>query len=109
MEQWMPIFKVVDKTVKLSTRGKIDFIDLSETVQQAVALIKDIKVFLEQLAPKRRNYASFRRPFTFTLHAATSRENPAVNRGASGVWDWQSLLYVETDVSQGKEPLLFKL
>ena len=75
-----PNFKVHNKTQKFTTKGEIDFIDLSEKIQQEVnasgikngivhvfaphatgvliltenddALLDDIRVFLEELAPK---------------------------------------------------------
>src|SRR5674476_356572 len=80
----MSTFKVVNKIYKFKTRGEIDFIDLSDKVQKEVAdseirngivhvfsphatgilvltendyaLLEDIKVFLEELAPKHRQY-----------------------------------------------------
>jgi len=76
----MPNFKVHNKTFKFATRGEIDFVDLSDKIQEEVAisgikngivhvfaphatgililtendgaLLEDIKVFLEELAPK---------------------------------------------------------
>jgi secondary thiamine-phosphate synthase enzyme len=78
-------FKVINKIYKFATQGEIDFIDLSDRVQEEVsnsgvkngivhvfaphatgvliltendyALLSDIKVFLEELTPKQRTYA----------------------------------------------------
>jgi secondary thiamine-phosphate synthase enzyme len=80
----MPEFKVVNSSISFSTKGEIDFIDLSNKIQEAVskskiqngivhvfaphatgililtendpALLNDIKVFLEELAPKNKEY-----------------------------------------------------
>jgi hypothetical protein len=57
MEPWMPIFKVVNKTVKFSTNGEIDFIDLSETVQQAGA-DSEIKLALSTFLHQRNRILS---------------------------------------------------
>ena len=76
----MSNFKVINKSYTFSTRGEIDFIDLSDRIQEEVAssgikngivhvfaphatgvliltendyaLLEDIKAFLEELAPK---------------------------------------------------------
>ena len=77
-------FKVVNKSFSFSTKGEIDFVDLTDKVQEVVAesgvsngivhifaphatgilvltendyaLRNDIKAFLEEIVPKRRAY-----------------------------------------------------
>jgi secondary thiamine-phosphate synthase enzyme len=81
----MSNFRVINKTHRFKTRGEIDFVDLSDKVQEEVnksqiqngiahvfaphatgilvltendpALLEDIKGFLEDLATKHANYA----------------------------------------------------
>lgn len=97
----MPNFKVINKTYKFTTQGEVEFIDLSSKVQEEVsnseiknglvhvfaphatgtliltendsALLNDIKVFLEELAPKHRAY---QHP---AVHASSARQDPAGN------------------------------
>ena len=123
----MPNFKVTNKTLHFSTRGEIDFIDLSDQVQQEVsssgiqngiahifaphatgililtendpALLSDIKTFLQELAPNNKNYQH-----TSNAHAhlrsmllPPDKTLPVVN-GRVEFGTWQSLLFVETDV-----------
>jgi len=120
-------FKVINKTLQLRTKGEIEFIDLSERVQHAVdeseikngvvhvfaphatgvliltendrALLEDTKVFLEELAPKNRNY---RHPSNAHAHLRSMLLPPdktlPVIDGRVEFGTWQSLLFVETDV-----------
>jgi secondary thiamine-phosphate synthase enzyme len=123
----MSTFKVVNKIYKFKTRGEIDFIDLSDKVQKEVAdseirngivhvfsphatgilvltendyaLLEDIKVFLEELAPKHRQY---QHPSNAHSHLRSmilppDKTLPIVNGGVE-FGTWQSLLFVETDV-----------
>ena len=98
----MSNFKVVNKIYKFNTRGEIDFVDLSDKVQKEVAdseirngivhvfsphatgilvltendyaLLEDIKVFLEELAPKhKRVSASLKCSFSFAFNASSTR------------------------------------
>jgi len=126
-EQEMSTFKVVNKTYSFRTRGEIDFIDLSDRIQEEVArsgvkngivhvfaphatgvliltesdyaLLEDIKVFLEELAPKRRSY---QHPSNAHSHLRSmllppDKTLPVIN-GRVEFGTWQSLLFVETDV-----------
>jgi secondary thiamine-phosphate synthase enzyme len=120
-------FKCVNKKIKLHTKGEIDFIDLSETVNNIVqttgirngivhvfaphatgilaltendpALLDDIKKFLEELAPKSGNYAH---PSNAHSHLRSMLLPPdktlPVIEGEVVFGTWQSLLYIETDV-----------
>jgi secondary thiamine-phosphate synthase enzyme len=123
----MSNFKVVNKIYKFNTRGEIDFVDLSNKVQKDVvdseirngivhvfsphatgiivltendvALLEDIKVFLEELVPKHMQY---QHPSNAHSHLRSmilppDKTLPIVN-GIVEFGTWQSLLFVETDV-----------
>ena len=120
-------FKVFNKTIKFTTKEEIDYIDLSETAQEVVsaskvkngiahifaphatgililtenddALLEDIKIFLEELVPRRKNY---HHPSNAHAHLRSMLLPPdktlPVIDGRIEFGTWQSLLYVETDV-----------
>jgi len=123
----MSNFKVVNKTLSFSTKGEIEFIDLSDRVQQEVsragirngivhvfaphatgvlilnendyALLNDIKAFLQELIPKHGNY---QHPSNAHAHLRSmllppDKTLPVIN-GRVELGTWQSLLFVETDV-----------
>ena len=123
----MSNFVVINKTVKFRTRGEIDFVDLSDKVRQEVttssirngvvhvfsphatgilvltendaALLEDIKVFLEELAPK---HGSYQHPSNAHSHLRSmllppDKTLPIVDSEVQ-FGTWQSLLFVETDV-----------
>jgi len=123
----MSNFRIVNKFCKFNTRGEIDFIDLSDKIQKEVtdseirngivhvfsphstgiivltenddSLLEDIKVFLEELAPKDRQY---QHPSNAHSHLRSmifppAKTLPLVN-GMIEFGTWQSLLFVETDV-----------
>lgn len=123
----MANFKVHKKNCKFTTRGEIDFIDLSDKVQEEVAnsavkngivhvfaphatgililtekddaLLEDIKVFLEELAPK---HGSYQHPSNAHSHLRSMLLPPdktlPVIDGRVEFGTWQALLFVETDV-----------
>ena len=123
----MSNFKVINKTYKFTTQGEIDFIDLSDKVQEEVsssgikngvvhvfsphatgvliltenddALLDDIKVFLEELAPKNKAY---HHPSNAHAHLRSMLLPPdktlPIMDGRVVFGTWQSLLFVETDV-----------
>jgi len=120
-------FKVFNKTIKFTTKGEIDYKDLSEEAQEVVsaskvkngiahifaphatgililtenddALLEDIKIFLEELVPRRKNY---HHPSNAHAHLRSMLLPPdktlPVIDGRIEFGTWQSLLYVETDV-----------
>jgi secondary thiamine-phosphate synthase enzyme len=123
----MSNFRIVNKFCKFKTRGEIDFVDLSDKIQKEVtdseirnglvhvfaphatgiiiltenddALLEDIKLFLEELAPKHRQY---QHPSNAHSHLRSmvlppDKTLPIVN-GMVEFGTWQSLLFVETDV-----------
>ena len=134
----MANFKVVNKIIKIKTRGEIDFIDLSQTVNQTVqasqikngvahvfaphatgilvltendpALLDDIKIFLEQLAPKKGKYYH---PSNAHSHLRSMLLPPdktlPIVEGEVVFGTWQSLLYVETDVYPRERTILIQV
>ena len=123
----MSDFKVVNKSYTFKTEGEVEFIDLSDRIQEEVArsgiknglvhvfaphatgvliltendyaLLEDIKVFLEELAPKHHSY---QHPSNAHSHLRSilfppDKTLPVIN-GRVEFGTWQSLLFVETDV-----------
>jgi len=119
--------KVFNESFRFSTRGEIDFADLTDQVQNIVAnsgvknglahvfaphatgililteyepsLMADLKNFLEKLIPKR---GSYRHPSNAHSHLRSvflcpDRTLPIVD-GRVVLGTWQSLVFVETDV-----------
>ena len=123
----MPDFKVINKTYKFTTQGEIDFIDLSDKVQEEVSgsgvkngivhvfaphatgililtendysLLNDIKVFLEEMIPKQGAYAhpSNAHSHLRSMILPPDKTLPIID-GQVEFGTWQSLLFVETDV-----------
>jgi secondary thiamine-phosphate synthase enzyme len=122
----MSSFRVVNKTFHFRTQGEIDFIDLSEKVQEEVkntqikngilhvfaphatgililtendpALINDIKGFLEDFIPR----SKYQHPSNAHSHLRSmllppDKTLPIIN-GRVEFGTWQSLMFVETDV-----------
>jgi len=123
----MSNFKVVNKTHRFTTQKAIDFVNLSDTVQQQVtqsgikngvvhvfaphatgililtendyALLNDIKVFFEEITPKN---AAYEHPSNAHSHLRSmvfppDKTLPVVD-GQVMFGTWQSLFFVETDV-----------
>ena len=123
----MSTFEVFNTTLTFSTKGEIEFIDLSERVQEAVAkskirtgivhvfaphatgililtendpaLLEDIQELLERIAPKQKTYSH---PSNAHAHLRSimfppDKTLPVVN-GLVEFGTWQSLIFVETDV-----------
>ena len=131
-------FKVVNKRFSFSTKGEIDFVDLTDQVQEVVAdsaikngvvhvfaphatgilvltendyaLLNDIKAFLEKIAPKRGGY---QHPSNAHSHLRSmllppDKTLPIVD-GHVEFGTWQSLLFVETDVYPRKRTLIMQV
>jgi secondary thiamine-phosphate synthase enzyme len=123
----MSNFIVVNKSLSFRTKGEIDFVDLTDQVQQEVtestvkngivhvftphatgilvltendpALLNDIKMFFEKIVPKHANY---QHPSNAHSHLRSmllppDKTLPIIN-GNVEFGIWQSLLFVETDV-----------
>jgi len=119
--------KIFNETFTFSTRGEIDFIDLTGRVQEVVSrsgirnglvhvfaphatgviiltehepsLDNDIRNFLEKIIPKR---ASYQHPSNAHSHLRSmllcpDRTLPVID-GRVVLGTWQSLVFVETDV-----------
>jgi secondary thiamine-phosphate synthase enzyme len=131
-------FKVVNTTHTFSTTGEIDFIDLTDMIQEAVTesdikngvvhvfaphatgilvltendygLLEDIKALLEEIAPKRKAY---RHPSNAHAHLRSMLLPPdktlPVIDGRVEFGTWQSLLFVETDVYPRRRTLIIQV
>lgn len=130
--------KFLNESFKFSTRGEIDFIDLSSRVEEIVrksgvknglvhvfaphatgililteyesALLNDIKDALERLIPKR---GSYHHPSNAHSHLRSAllcpdRTLPIVD-GRVAFGTWQSLLFVETDVYPRKRTVIVQV
>jgi secondary thiamine-phosphate synthase enzyme len=123
----MPEFKIITTSHSFSTKGEIDFIDLTDMVQTAVAksgiknglvhvfaphstgililtendygLLNDIKAFLEEIVPKRKayNHPSNAHAHLRSVLLPPDKTLPIID-GRVEFGTWQSLLFVETDV-----------
>ena len=131
-------FKVHNKTYKFTTQGEIDFIDLSDKIQEEVnksaikngivhvfaphatgvliltenddVLLEDIKVFLEELAPKNEEY---QHPSNAHSHLRSmilppDKTLPVID-GNVEFGTWQSLLFVETDVYPRERTIIIQV
>ncbi len=119
--------RIVNESLKLSTRGEINFVDISHMVQDVVAksgikngiahvfaphatgvlvlteyepsLVEDIRNMLEQLFPKRGEYAH---PSNAHAHLRSMLFSPdktlPVIDGQLALGTWQSIVFIETDV-----------
>jgi secondary thiamine-phosphate synthase enzyme len=131
-------FKVVNKRFSFSTKGEIDFVDLTDQVQEVVAdsaikngvvhvfaphatgilvltendyaLLNDIKAFLEKIAPKR---GAYQHPSNAHSHLRSMLLPPdktlPIIDGHVEFGTWQSLLFVETDVYPRKRTLIMQV
>jgi secondary thiamine-phosphate synthase enzyme len=119
--------KILNETFTFSTRGEIDFVDLTSKVEEVVSrsgirnglvhvfaphatgviiltehessLDNDIRDFLEKIIPKR---AGYRHPSNAHSHLRSmllcpDRTLPVID-GRLVLGTWQSLVFVETDV-----------
>jgi secondary thiamine-phosphate synthase enzyme len=134
----MSDFKVANSKITFSTRGEIDFIDLSDKIQEAVsksniqnglvhvfaphatgililtendpALLSDIKELLEELAPKHKGY---QHPSNAHAHLRSVLMPPdrtlPVIEGHVEFGTWQSLMFVETDVYPRKRTVIIQV
>lgn len=134
----MPDFKVVTVRHVISTKGEIDFIDLTNTVQSAVeksgikngfahvfsphatgvliltendyALLRDIEAFLEELVPRNKGYSH---PSNAHAHLRSMLLPPdktlPIIDGEVEFGTWQSLLFVETDVYPRRRTVVIQL
>ena len=134
----MSSFKVVNRSYSFKTNCEIDFIDLSDKIQQEVsltsiqnglvhifaphatgililtendnALLEDIKMLLEELAPKHKayNHPSNAHSHLRSILFPPDKTLPIVD-GNVTFGTWQSLLFVETDVYPRKRTIIIQV
>ncbi|RLG90087.1 YjbQ family protein [Candidatus Bathyarchaeota archaeon] len=130
--------KIINETYTFSTKGEIDFVDLTQKVHEVVArsgvknglvhvfaphatgililteneygLLNDIKSFLEKIIPKRGGY---QHPSNAHSHLRSmllppDKTLPIVN-GQVSFGTWQSLLFVETDVYPRRRTVIIQV
>lgn len=130
--------KVFNTTYSFSTKGEVEFVDLSDKIQDALvesgvrngivhvfaphatgililtesdyALLEDIKEMLERLAPRNKNY---RHPSNAHSHLRSmllppDKTLPIVD-GRIEFGTWQSLLFVETDVHPRRRTIIIQI
>ena len=130
--------RIVNESLTFSTKGEIDFIDLTHKVQEVVrgtgiknglvhvfaphatgiivlteyepSLLNDIRSVLEKLAPK---HGSYRHPSNAHSHLRSillppDRTLPLVD-GRVVVGTWQSLLFIETDVHPRRRTVIVQV
>ena len=123
----MADFKVYSTNISFATKGEIEFIDLTDQVQGAVAksgiknglvhvfaphatgviiltenergLLEDIRRFLEMTVPRNKGYAhpSNAHSHLRSMLLPPDRTLPVID-GRVEFGTWQSLMFVETDV-----------
>ncbi len=131
-------FRVFNVTRSFSTRGEVEFVDLSDWVREVVGesgvrnglvhvfaphatgvliltenedgLLDDVRRFLERLVPKGARYDH---PSNAYAHLRSilfppDRTLPVVD-GRVGFGAWQSLLFVETDVHPRRRTVVFQV
>jgi secondary thiamine-phosphate synthase enzyme len=134
----MSNFKVLNTSFSFSTKGEIDFIDLTDKVQEAVSksgvknglvhvfaphatgililteseygLLNDIKAFLEKIIPK---HGAYRHPSNAHAHLRSvllppDKTMPIVD-GHVEFGTWQSLVFVETDVHPRRRTVIIQI
>jgi secondary thiamine-phosphate synthase enzyme len=120
-------FRVVNASYSFSTRGEVEFVDLTDRVQEAAVssgvrngivhvfaphatgilvltenddnLLSDIKALLEQLVPRNAKYAHPSNAYSHlrSVLLPPDKTLPLID-GRIEFGMWQSLLFVETDV-----------
>jgi secondary thiamine-phosphate synthase enzyme len=134
----LPNFKVFNTSISFSTKGEIEFIDLTGKVQEAVAqsgitngivhvfaphatgililteneysLQNDIKAFLEEIIPK---YRAYNHPSNAYAHLRSvllppDKTLPVID-GRVEFGTWQSLVFIETDVHARRRTVIFQV
>jgi secondary thiamine-phosphate synthase enzyme len=134
----MPGFKVFSMMYGFSTRGAVEFVDLTGRVGEAVlksgvrnglvhvfaphatgvlilteneaGLLDDIREFFERLVPKGGGYEHPSNAFAHlrSILFPPDRTLPVVD-GRVVFGTWQSLLFVETDVSPRRRTAVFQV
>ena len=131
-------FKVFNTSYSFSTKGEIDFIDLTEKVHEAVSqsgiknglvhvfaphatgililteseygLLNDIKAFLEEIIPK---HGAYTHPSNAHAHLRSvllppDKTMPVID-GRVELGTWQSLVFVETDLHPRRRTVIIQV
>jgi len=131
-------FKVFTTSYSFSTKGEIDFVDLTDKVQETVSqsgiknglvhvfaphatgililteseygLLNDIKAFLEEIIPK---HGAYTHPSNAHAHLRSvlmppDKTMPVVD-GRVEFGTWQSLVFVETDVHPRRRTVIIQV
>jgi len=134
----MADFKVFNTNISFDTKGEIEFIDLTDQIQAAVAksrirngvvhvfaphatgvlilteneygLLEDIRAFLEKMVPRNKRYSH---PSNAHAHLRSvllppDRTLPVVD-GRVEFGTWQSLMFVETDVHPRRRTVIVQV
>ena len=134
----MSNFKVFNTSYNFSTKGEIDFIDLTDKVHEAVSqsgirnglvhvfaphatgililteseygLLNDIKAFLEEIIPK---HGAYTHPSNAHAHLRSvllppDKTMPVID-GRVEFGTWQSLVFVETDVHPRRRTVIIQV
>jgi secondary thiamine-phosphate synthase enzyme len=134
----MADFRVFNASFNFSTKGEIDFVDLTDKVQEAVAqsgiknglihvfaphatgililteneygLLNDIKAFLEEIIPRN---GSYRHPSNAHAHLRSvllppDKTLPVIDSRVE-FGTWQSLVFVETDVHPRRRTVIIQV
>jgi len=134
----MTEFKVFNTSYNFSTKGEIEFIDLTDKVQEAVSqsgvknglvhvfaphatgililteneygLLNDIKAFLENVIPK---HGAYKHPSNAYSHLRSillppDKTMPVID-GRVEFGTWQSLVFVETDVHSRRRTVIIQV
>jgi len=134
----MPNFKVFNISYSFSTKGEIDFVDLTDKVQEVVtqssikngivhvfaphatgililteseySLLNDVKAFLEEIIPRS---GAYRHPSNAHSHLRSvllppDKTMPVID-GRVEFGTWQSLVFVETDVHPRRRTVIIQV
>ncbi len=134
----MSNFKVISKTYNFRTQGEIDFINLSNKVQEEVsnskiknvvvhvfaphatgvliltendeALLADIMALLEEIAPKQGSYQHPSNAYSHlrSMLLPPDKTLPIID-GHVAFGTWQSLLFVEVDVYPRERTIIIQI
>lgn len=130
--------KVFNESLTFSTKGEIDFVDLSDRVQDAVekagvknglahvfaphatgililteyepSLLRDIKAVLQNLIPRKAGYEhpSNAHSHLRSVFLSPDKTLPVVD-GRVVLGTWQSLVFVETDVHPRQRTVIIQV
>lgn len=134
----MSNFKVFNTSFSFPTRGEIEFVDLTDKLQEAVAnsgvknglvhvfaphatgvliltendysLLEDIKRFMEEIVPEHKNYShpSNAHSHLRSMLLPPDKTLPVIDGGVE-LGTWQSLMFVETDVHPRRRTVIIQV